>query len=578
MKDFLNILENGIWVWSQLKHSHKTTLSFVTLLIIVGSLITSYIPRLTGKMVDVIYNNESAYGLIFTIGLLGLFCLALEVVRRYWIENVATKMQKDFLVKSFAHIIQLDLHWLHGQRVGGINGKIQRAVEGSVKLMKLCTMDFLPNCFQILFAIIVGIVTNYYAGLILLLVSFIGICIVIKQIQSQKGVRLALLRARENNDANTVELLSGIESVRVANEEQKQIGRVESINENLRTQEMKHHCYMLFFDSLKSFNIIFWNICILLIGIYLATLGFISAGEIVVFTMLFNNVVNPLQQIHKFIDQAHEASLKTDDLLDILSKEKDFTFQLSNIPQVALDKTYNEAIRIQGLSHSYNNNRILDNISYTFNKGKYYGIIGNTGCGKTTFLKFLMRLMDAGDNIHLYNKSINSISKSTLASLITFMPQTPFLLNASIKDNLLFGCMKNIPDNELWWALEQVCLTDFVKSLEQGLDYMLNERASNLSGGQKQRIALARVFLALKCYNSSQIVILDEATSALDVDTERIVIGNLLRLKSSNTTIISIAHRLSTLEKTDIILEFCNGKLYRELSYEELMNYKQRCS
>ena len=125
MKNFLNILENGIWVWSQLKHSHKIVLSLVTLLIVVGSLITSYIPRLTGKMVDVIYNNDSAYGLIFTIGLLGLFCLVLEVVRRYWIENVATEMQKDFLVKSFAHIIQLDLNWLNGQRVGGLNGKIQ---------------------------------------------------------------------------------------------------------------------------------------------------------------------------------------------------------------------------------------------------------------------------------------------------------------------------------------------------------------------------------------------------------------------------------------------------------------------
>jgi len=161
--------------------------------------------------------------------------------------------------------------------------------------------------------------------------------------------------------------------------------------------------------------------------------------------------------------------------------------------------------------------------------------------------------------------------------LITFMPQTPFLLNASIRDNLLFGCMRDIPDNELWWALEQVRLTEFVKSLKQGLDYMLNERASNLSGGQKQRIALARVFLALKYNNSSQIVILDEATSALDVDTEKIIIGNLLRLKTSNTTIISIAHRFSTLEETDIILEFCRGRLYRELSYEELMDYKQCC-
>lgn len=575
MNDLLHTIKNFYWIYKPLTNKSKVALLVAFVMILIASLVTSVIPSLTGTIIDdVISKSPFVNKTIIIIGLLFILRLVVEVIRKYIIERISTQTQKQFIVKVSQHILTLDLCWLNLQRSGGLNGKIQRSVEGAIKLLKLSTMDFLPNMLQMLFAIVVAFFTNIYIGAILLCVVIIGILIVVRQIKSQKGIRISLLRARDENDSNIVELLTGIEAVRVANEEKKQIKRIDSVNEDLRVKEMTHHVKMMIFDSIKSINIMFWNLIILLIGIYLATSGIITPGDIVVFNLLLNNVVTPLQNIHRFVDEAHEASLRTDDLVDILSESIDHTFIMTSQNDL-FENIHQDAIKIENLSYSYYKNLILKNVSYSFKKGHYYGIVGNTGCGKSTLLKLMMRLMPVNNNeLYIFNTDINNISKEKLSSVITFMPQTPFIFNETIKENLLFGCKADVSDEDLWWALEQVCLSDYVRRLDKGLDYILNERASNISGGQKQRIALARVFLNSKYGEDVQIIILDEATSALDVETENIVINNLLKLKSSNTTIIAIAHRHSTLEKTNEILEIHEGVIRRTISYEELISEK----
>lgn len=576
MKDLIHTIKNFLRIYQPLSSKSKLALWIAFVMIVCGSFITSVIPSLTGTIIDgIIYG--SSYVIKIVIAIAGLFVVRLitEVIRKYIIERIGTQTQKNLIIEASAHIIQLDLEWLNSQRSGGLNGKLQRSVEGAIKLLKLVTMDFLPGILQMFFAVIVAFLTNMYIGIILLIVVIIGIFIVIKQIESQKGIRISLLRSREENDANIVELLTGIESVRVANEEAKQMNRIEAVNEELRTKEIRHHIKMIFFDSIKSINIMFWNVVILLIGIWLAISEVITPGDIVVFNLLFNNVIIPLQNIHRFIDEAHEASLKTDDMIDILSKPIDSSYTDSSEKSPS-DKENTYAIRLEDVSYGYGDDLILRGISYNLEKGKYFGIIGNTGCGKSTLLKVIMRLVHIDDNrIYLFGRDINKISREELSNLITFMPQSPFIFNASIKENLLFGCKENVVDEDLWWALEKVCLADYIEKLDDGLDFMLNERGSNFSGGQKQRIALARVFLSLKFKSDNHIIILDEATSALDVETENTIIDNLLQLKSEDTTIISIAHRYSTLEHTDKILDMKKGIIQRTISYEKLMEEKQ---
>lgn len=573
MKDLIHTLENFSWIYESLSAKFKLSLYFVLVIIMAGSFISSIIPTLTGEIIDqLILKSSSIIKTLIIIASLYFIGIIVEVIRKYIIERIGTQTQKNLIVNASGHIIKLDLNWLKSKRSGGLNGRLQRAVRDTVKLLKLIVMDFLPGILQMTFAIIIALTQNLYIGCLLLLVVLVGLYIVIRQIRSQKGIRISLLKASEENDANIVELLSGIEAVRVANEECKQIIRINNVNEDLRLKEMHHHIKMMFFDSLKNANIIFGNLIILLIGIYLVISGTISPGEIVTFNQLFNNVVIPLQNIHRFIDEAHEASLRTDDLREIMSEPLDKSYLTDNSIMIT-KKCCPHVIEVKNLSYGYKENTIFRNVSISLEKGKYYGIIGNTGCGKSTLLKLLMRLMPVNDGkIIFLGEDINTVSRKELSNKIIFMPQTPYIFSASIRENLLFGCQHGGSDEILWWALEKVCLKDYVAGLEKKLDYSINEMGNNLSGGQKQRIALARVFIQIMQKEDDHIVILDESTSALDVDTERIIINNLLELKKQNETIIAIAHRFCTLEKTDEIIEMKNTSTYNIISYTELIN------
>lgn len=570
MNELKNTIKNFLWVYKPLNSKCKVTLFIALLMILVGAFIPSLIPKYIGNIIDnVIADKSLAYTTIGLIAILFLFDIFTEVGRRYLIEKTATKEQKELIVKASNWLIHLDISWLNAQRSGGLNARVQRSVEGAIKLLKLVSMDFLPNILQMLFAVGIAFFTNMYIGFILILVIVIGLVIVGKQIKSQKGIRLSLIRTREDNDSNIVELLAGIESVRLANEEQNQILRIESVNETLREREMKHHIKMILFDVIKKTNIIVWNLVILLIGVVLASSAIITPGEVVILNMLFNNVVIPMQSIHRFLDEAHEASLKTTDLKEILSLPIDISYS----PATEINQISNSelAICIKNLYADYDEKKVLENVNVDFAKGKYYGLIGATGCGKSTLLKVIMSLTHpASGNIYLFGKDIKTISREELASMIVFMPQKPYIFSGSIKENLLFGCKYNPTDDDLWWALQQAGISDEILKMENHLGAHLNERGSNLSGGQCQRIALARVFLCLKYMQNEHIIILDEATSALDVETEERVIGNLLALIDSKTTIIAIAHRYSTLRKSDCIINMNKDVADRYTSFEKL--------
>jgi ABC-type bacteriocin/lantibiotic exporter with double-glycine peptidase domain len=571
MKDIFTIIENFRWVLKMLNNRIKFLMAIALTMILISSFITSLIPKLIGNTIDNILIDKSlAYTSVATIGLLCILDIISEVIRKYIIESTATQTQKNLIVYASKHLIMLDLSWLNEQRSGGLNGKIQRSVEGAITLLKLVSMDFLPNIFQMIFAVIIAFLTNVYIGGILLFVIFLGLFIVIRQIHSQKGIRLSLLKAREDNDANIVELLTGIESVRVANEEERQITRIDSINENLRKVEMKHHCYMMFFDSLKKTNIVLWNIAILLLGILLVSLGSASPGDVVTFNLLFNNIVVPLQNIHRFIDEAHESSLKTSDLRNILNIPIDESYRTNNTGN-SINKVDINAITITDLNFRYKEDNILNNINLEFERGKYYGIIGPTGCGKSTLLKCIMNLTHHNSgNIYLFGKEIKQISRKELSEYIIFMPQAPFIFNGTIRENILFGNRFETSDDELWESLNKSCLGKDINGFDGKLDFIINERGTNLSGGQRQRIALARVFLSIMKTQGDCIIILDEATSALDVTTEKVIMDNLLSSISPKTTIIAIAHRYSTLEKTDSIISMQAGYVHSTTTYNKM--------
>lgn len=216
-------------------------------------------------------------------------------------------------------------------------------------------------------------------------------------------------------------------------------------------------------------------------------------------------------------------------------------------------------IEIKDVTWNYDGTekKVLDKVSLTINKGQSVAFIGRSGAGKTTLADIILGLLHPQEGKVIIDGKfdIKDIPVSW-SHIINFVPQSVYLIDDTIRNNIAFGVKEEeIRDDQIWNALEQAQMKDFVKNLAKGLNTIIGERGIKFSGGQRQRIAIARAL-----YNNPDILVLDEATSALDNDTESAVMEAIEQLQGRKTLII-IAHRLTTVKKCDIIYEIKDGRV-----------------
>lgn len=233
--------------------------------------------------------------------------------------------------------------------------------------------------------------------------------------------------------------------------------------------------------------------------------------------------------------------------------------------QKCLDVKFDDKIEIKNLEWKYleSNKIILNNVNLEIQKGESIAIIGESGSGKTTLINIILGLYDPQQGgVYVDGENINDISMQW-SRMIGFVPQQVFLLDDTIRNNIIFGADYK-SDEKIWQVLDDAQLKKFVLGLPDKLDTSVGEQGVRLSGGQRQRIAIARAL-----YYDPSILILDEATSALDNETEKAVMDTMEKLAKKMTMII-VAHRLSTIKNCDRIYEVKQGRI-EEKSREYIM-------
>ena len=205
-------------------------------------------------------------------------------------------------------------------------------------------------------------------------------------------------------------------------------------------------------------------------------------------------------------------------------------------------------------------------MSFDVKKGDKIAIIGETGAGKTTIVKLLMRFYDVDSGeIKIDGVNINEYDKNSLRSLVGMVLQDSWLFSDTIANNIRYGKL-DATDDEVIDAAKQVHADDFIRQLSDGYETVLNEDSDNISHGQKQLLTIARTILA-----DREILILDEATSSVDTRTEKLIQEAMDKLMENRTSFI-IAHRLSTIKNADKIIVIENGEIIEQGTHEELLN------
>ena len=561
-------------VYKLLDRKQKVCFGFIVLIMIISATLSQITPKAIGWLTDdILMQSEVSFmkviPFLIIILVVNVTNEIIKIIRRVMVEDTATKTEKKargLIVKS---LLMAPLSYFRENMTGNIHGKMNRCLEGTVKLEKLLFMDFAPAIFNSIAAIIVIFTTlPIVLALPMMLVIPIGVLIVFRQISSQKGIRVELLESKSQMDGTIVELINGIEVIRISDSVEFETNRFDDKSELLRSKEMKHHKAMAKYDCMKFINQAVFTVLIIGISTYLATLDIISVGSVLTAYLCFNQLMKPLEELHRIFDELAECSVLATDFFEMVEIPNDFSFAV--LPEKTESKKIRPIIEIKDLTFFYNEDKskvILDKFNLSLEKGMFLGIAGPSGCGKSSLIKAICKLEQGNGEVFIDSKDIDLLTRKDISEIIALVPQKPFLIAGTILDNICYGLNREVSLKEVEEASKKAYIFDYINGLPDKFNTIISEGGNNLSGGQRQRIAIARVFL-----RKPKILILDEATSALDNTSEKYIQLEIEKLQKENeTTIISIAHRLTTLKNCDRIIVLNKGTIEESGKYEELI-------
>ena len=561
-------------IYKLLDTKQKLRFILIIIIMIVSAALAQMTPKAIGWLTDdILTKNEISFNkvipfLVFIL-IVNVVNEVIKIFRRVLVEDTATRTEKKARGMVIRSLLMAPLSYFRKNMTGNIHGRLNRCLDGTIKLEKLLFMDFAPAIFNAIAAIITIFLTlPITLAMPMLLVIPIGVFVVLKQIKSQKGIRVELLESKSGMDGTIVELINGIEVIRICDSLDFETKRFDDKGEFLRAKEMKHHKAMAMYDCLKFINQAVFTVLVIGISTYLATKNIISVGAVLTAYLCFNQLLRPLEELHRIFDEVSECTVLATDFFKMVEIENDFSYL--PIQTKSENKSTNEIINMENISFHYSENEdkiILDNFNIDIEKGMYLGIAGPSGCGKSSLIKSICKLEKAEGAIIIDDKNIDNLTRKDLSKLIALVPQSPFLIAGTIFENITYGIDREVSIDEVEEAAKRAYIYDYINGLPDKFDSLVSEGGNNLSGGQRQRIAIARIFL-----RKPKILILDEATSALDNTSEKYIQAEIEKMKQeNNTTIIAIAHRLTTLKNCDRIIVLNKGKIEEDGKFDDLI-------
>lgn len=549
---------------------------FSSVILMVFSTVMRLIPAfLLGLTIDAISNNQLTFEekliliVYYSVGFFLSFILDIvaEYFHNLWLQEIGQNIIKSIRLQTFDHINNLGPDQINQVPVGKLVTRVMNDTNTLSEMYTGIAANLIKNIFFLLGTLGILFIINYKLTLILLL--FLPVVIIAAIIfrkysrQNYREVRSGV----SNINAYLSENLSGIKIIQSFNQEEKINTDFLNKSSKLKNSYLKEIFIFGIYRPLIYLLSIVGVVFILYYGaldvinnaIYLIPF---TSGLLFSFYYYVREFFQPILQIAEEFNLLQNAFASAEKVFDVLDTKP--TIQ-DKIDSISLD-SFNGEIEFKNVWFNYIPNEwVLKNVSFKLNKDETIALVGPTGSGKSTILKLIVRDYEVQKgNIYIDGIDIRDINRRSLRKFIGQMMQDVFLFSGTIEQNIsLFDNNKSLEN--IIKASRFVGLDSIVSGFKEKYDKFVLERGNNFSSGEKQLISFARTVL----YNPS-LMMLDEATSNIDSESEEIIQKSLERMMNISTMII-VAHRLSTIQHADKILVLNNGKIIERGNHQELL-------
>ncbi|MBR6402546.1 MAG: ABC transporter ATP-binding protein [Eubacterium sp.] len=525
-----------------------------------------YAPILAGKAIDfIIAAGQVDISGVKTILLKLIVIIAIAIVSQ-WLMNIFNnhiiyKVVEDIRLKIYEHVEKLPVSYIDSHEYGDIVSRVLTDVDQMADGLLMGFTQLFTGVITIIGTLVFMLRVNALVAIVVIVLT--PFSLLVAGFISKKTFNMFKVQSQERSDMTSLvnEMIGNEKTVQAFSFEDEAAERFDEINVRLTNAQFK----ATFFSSLTNpstrliNNIVYAGVGT--VGAFGVIKGLLTVGELTCFLSYATQFAKPFNEISGVMTELSSAIASASRVFELLDTET-----LSSEEGKKDLEDVSGKVEIDDVSFSYvPDKKLIENLSLRVAPGERVAIVGPTGSGKSTIINLLMRFYDVGTGkITVDDNDIRDITRGSLRRNYGMVLQETWLKTGTIRDNIAYGC-PDATDEQIKEAAKLTHADRFIRRLPDGYDTLVSEDGGNLSEGQKQLLCITRVML-----NLPPMLILDEATSSLDTRTEQRIQRAFNKMMKGRTTFV-VAHRLSTIKESDVILVMKDGAVIEQGSHEELL-------
>lgn len=524
------------------------------------------LPAFAQIFIDEIFVNQSftwQNGFLLSMAVIAVIALSFEFLQFLTLGRLFIQLSIDFSYKYFYHVLRLPIGF-YAQR---FSGEIANRADINNSVAQMIFQKLAILIIDVMMVIFFGVIMFYYDPLVAALGISMTLCnlaIMSYLFRSRKDAYASFQQSVGKSMGYAIGILGNIETIKAASSEYKTFNRWAGYyTKTLNAQQIIAKKEVIA-GAIPTFLETLTTIAVLGLGSYRVISGSLTIGMLIALRILMANFMSPITRLVDFSQQIRLLQVDISRLDDVLKNPID--------PVLVREEEETEIFKLQGevefknVTFGFNplSDPILSDVSFKLTPGQSLGLVGPTGCGKSTIAKLLAGLYEPWSGEIVFDGiSKKELARSVITESLMMVEQDPYIFAGSVKDNIT--CFEILPEqHDMIKAAQDACIHDDIMLRKGGYELQLESEGKNLSGGQRQRLEIARALI-----KKPVILIMDEATSALDSETELKVTNNIRRL---GCTLIVIAHRLSTVRHCDEIVVLDKGKVKQRGHHQQLFD------